>query len=182
MCPMGSDGWVEHLVPSRWRCLVLGSVVLLEQVCHWEQALRSQKPQRVPSTHFLPSDCSSRCEVSVCKSSCPVCLLLCFPARMVMNSASSATISPNKPFLLQVASVLVFHHSNRKVTDTQRFYLAQTRLKRIFSFRAIEMAQHVKGLAAKPDDLSSIPGTDTHGGRDPIPENRPLTFTHTSPS
>ena len=44
------------------------------------------------------------------------------------------------------------------------------------------MAQQVKGLAAKPDDLSSIPGTDTHGGRDPIPENRPLTFTHTSPS
>lgn len=42
------------------------------------------------------------------------------------------------------------------------------------------MAQKVKVLATKPDDLSSILRTYLHGGkREPISKSRPLTSVHT---
>ena len=43
-----------------------------------------------------------------------------------------------------------------------------------FFLSAVELAQQVKVLAVKPDDLSLILGT--HDGRNPLPENCPLTY------
>lgn len=45
-----------------------------------------------------------------------VCCLLPLLAAM-MGSSSSGTVSPNKPFILKVVVIWLFHHSKGKVTD-----------------------------------------------------------------
>lgn len=182
MCRLNLNEIVPHGL--RWLVWTLSlqkEATFGSRKCGLAGGSRLEQALRVPSTHFLPSDCHSGCESQFASRAVMFACCYTSPARMVMNSDSSGTRSPNKPFLLWVALVLVFYHSNRKATKTKRFYMAQMRLKWVFNFRATKMSQHVKVFAAKPDDLSSSPGTDTHGGREPIPENHPLTFTYTPP-
>lgn len=51
--------------------------------------------------------------------------LLPVPTTMPLfhNHYPSGTISPNKPFLLEVAFVMVFHHNNGKIINTPICFL-----------------------------------------------------------
>lgn len=91
-------------------------VVLLSSFRKWGFARGSTSLK----VDLIPFSVSSFCFMLVFRdlSSQHLTELLCPLSTVVMNSSLSATISPNKPFLLHVALVLLFYYSNRKVADT----------------------------------------------------------------
>lgn len=100
------------MLSSKWRSCWRNfrNAALLEEIDHCELTVRSHSltPSRALS---LLSACPWGCELSAFCSGHHACLLW----RVLIPQQP---LSPNKPCLLQVASVSVFYHSNRKASDT----------------------------------------------------------------
>ena len=125
-------GGLNESVSHRFRCLNTwspvvgaiykgpGDVALLEEVCHWRQALRFQKLKPGPVSLSLPAVCRSRCRtLSYSPASClPVCHYAC-----CRDNEHLSVWSHNKMLaFINIAMMMVSLPSHRSLTSTKVWY------------------------------------------------------------